>query len=98
MKRFKEYLKERAPAWTESLSKMLFDLPRTGFKDIKIPLSSAIFKRIWPESVRSKCFHVTGFDGVRALKKMQERKNQFLHFIILNLLLLKMASRQMVVL
>ena len=38
MLRFKEYLKERAPAWTESLSKMLFDLPRAGLKDLKIPI------------------------------------------------------------
>ena len=82
MKRFKQYLKERAPAWTESLSKMLFDLPRTGFKDIKIPLSSAIFKRIWPESIRSKAFHLTDYDGLGKLKKCKERKNQFLHFII----------------
>ena len=80
MKTFKQYLKEGPPAWTESLSKMLFDLPRTGFKDIKIPLSSAIFKRIWPESVRSKCFHVTGFDGVRALKKMQGKKKSISAF------------------
>ncbi len=29
MKSFKGYLKE-APAWTESLSDMLFDLPRAG--------------------------------------------------------------------
>jgi len=47
MKSFKGYLQERfqdwksgsAPAWTESLSTMLFDLPRAGFKDLKIPLS-----------------------------------------------------------
>ena len=79
MKRFKQYLKE-APAWTESLSKMLFDLPRAGLKDLKIPISSPIFKRIWPESVRSKCFHVTGFDGVRALKKMQGKKKSISAF------------------
>ena len=71
MKRFKQYLKERlktgkrgAPAWTESLSTMLFDLPRAGLKDLKIPLSSPIFKRLWPESIRSKVFHLTDFTGV----------------------------------
>ena len=78
MKRFKQYLKE--VAWTESLSVMIFDLPRAGLKDLKIPLSPAIFKRIWPESVRSKCFHVTGFDGVRALKKMQGKKKSISAF------------------
>ena len=76
---FKSFLKE-APAWTESLSTMLFDLPRDGLADLKIPLSPAIFKRIWPESVRSKCFHVTGFDGVRALKKMQGKKKSISAF------------------
>jgi len=88
MKTFKGYLKERfqewkrgsAPAWTESLSKMLFDLPRTGFKDIKIPLSSAIFKRIWPESIRSKVFHLTDYDGVGKLKKMQGKKKSISAF------------------
>ena len=78
MKRFKQYLKE--VAWTESLSTMLFDLPRAGLVDLKIPLSPAIFKRVWPESVRSKCFHVTGFDGVRALKKMQGMKKSISAF------------------
>ena len=77
---FKEYLKERAPAWTESLSTMLFDLPREGLKDLKIPLSSPIFKRVWPESIRSKAFHVTDFDGVGKLKKMQGKKKSISAF------------------
>ena len=42
MKSFRGYLQEKfqdwksgdAPAWTESLSTMLFDLPRAGLKDI----------------------------------------------------------------
>ena len=69
MKSFKGYLQEKfqdwksgsAPAWTESLSTMLFDLPRAGFKDIHIPLSPSIMSRIWPKSVRSKAFHLTDF-------------------------------------
>ena len=80
MKTFKQNLKEGPPAWTESLSTMLFDLPRAGLVDLKIPLSPAIFKRVWPESVRSKCFHVTGFDGVRSLKKMQGKKKSISAF------------------
>ena len=80
MKTFKGYLKERAPAWTESLSKMLFDLPRAGLKDLKIPLSSSIFKRIWPNSVRSKAFHLTDFDGVGKLKKLQGKKRSISAF------------------
>ena len=77
---FKSFLKERAPAWTESLSTMLFDLPREGLKDLKIPLSSPIFKRIWPESIRSKVFHLTDYDGVGKLKKMQGGKKSISAF------------------
>jgi len=80
MKTFKQYLKEGPPAWTESLSTMLFDLPREGLKDLKIPLSPAIFKRIWPESVRSTVFHLTDYDGVAKLKKMQGKKKSISAF------------------
>ena len=80
MKTFKQYLKEGPPAWTESLSTMLFDLPREGLKDLKIPLSPAIFKRIWPESVRSTVFHLTDLDGVGKLKKMQGGKKSISAF------------------
>jgi hypothetical protein len=59
---------------------MLFDLPRAGFKDLKIPLSPAIFKRLWPESVRSKVFHLTDFTGVGKLKKMQGKKKSISAF------------------
>ena len=88
MKSFKGYLKETfqdwksgsAPAWTESLSTMLFDLPREGIKDIHIPLSPSIMKRIWPKSIRSKAFHLTDFDGVKKLKGMQKGKRSISAF------------------
>ena len=88
MKSFNGYLKEKfqdwksgdAPAWTESLSTMLFDLPRAGFKDIHIPLSPSIMKRIWPKSIRSKAFHLTDFDGVKKLKGMQKGKRSISAF------------------
>ena len=79
MKSFKGYLKE-APAWTESLSDMLFDLPRAGLVDVKIPLSPSIFKRIWPEPVRSRVFHLTNDEGLRALKKMEGGKRSISAF------------------
>jgi len=59
---------------------MLFDLPRAGLKDLKIPLSPAIFKRVWPEPVRSRVFHVTDFTGVGKLKKMQGKKKSISAF------------------
>ena len=88
MKSFKGYLKETfqdwksgsAPAWTESLSTMLFDLPRAGLVDIHIPLSPSIMKRIWPKSIRSKAFHLTDFDGVKKLKGMQKGKRSISAF------------------
>jgi len=55
-------------------------LPREGLKDLKIPLSPAIFKRIWPESVRSRVFHLTDLDGVAKLKKMQGKKKSISAF------------------
>ena len=65
MKTFEGYLNE--VAWQQSLSIMLFDLPRAGLADLKIPLSPSIFKRIWPESVRSRVFHLTDHDGIKKL-------------------------------
>ena len=79
MKSFKGYLKE-APAWTESLSAMIFDLPRAGLVDVKIPLSPSIFKRIWPKSVRSTVFHLTNDEGLRALKKIEGGKRSISAF------------------
>ena len=80
MLRFKQYLKEEPPKWTESLSTMLFDLPRAGIKDIKIPLSPAIMRRIWPKPVRTTVFHLTDYDGLGKLKKMQGGKRSISAF------------------
>ena len=80
MKTFKNYLTEVAPAWTESLSTALFDLPRAGLKDVRIPLSPSIFKRLWPKAVRSTAFHVTDLMGVQKLKKMQGKKRSISAF------------------
>jgi len=88
MKSFRGYLKETfqdwksgdAPAWTESLSTMLFDLPRAGLKDIHIPLSPSIMSRIWPKSIRSKAFHLTDYDGLGKLKGLQKGKRSISAF------------------
>ena len=79
MKSFKGYLTE-APAWTESLSTMLFDLPRAGIVDLVIPLSPSIFSRVWPEKIRSTAFHLTDLDGIRKLKGMQGGKRSISAF------------------
>ena len=80
MKTFKGYITEAAPAWTGSLSDILFDLPRAGIIDVKIPLSPSIFKRIWPKSIRSTAFHVTDYAGVEKLIKMQGKKRSISAF------------------
>jgi len=83
MKTFKQYIAEIGvnpfaipgkPAWTESLSTMLFDLQDGGLKNVMIPLSPAIMRRIWPKPVRTTVFHLTDFDGLEKLKKMQGGK------------------------
>ena len=88
MKTFKGYLKnsqaqllpEAAPKWTESLSTMLFDLPRAGLKDVLIPISPAILKRIWPKPPRTTVFHLTDYAGVKKLKKLQGSKKSISSF------------------
>ena len=78
--KFQEWRKGNAPAWTESLSTMLFDLPRAGLKDLKIPLSPSIMSRVWPKSIRSKAFHLTDYDGLGKLKGMQKGKRSISAF------------------
>ena len=68
------------PAWTESLSTMLFDIKTDGFKGIMIPLSPAIMKRIWPKPVRTTVFHLTDFTGLGKLKGMQGGKKSISAF------------------
>ena len=87
---FKQYITEMfgvdpfaivgKPAWTESLSTMLFDLPRAGIKDVKIPLAPAIMRRIWPKPVRTTVFHLTDYSGLGKLKKMQGGKRSISAF------------------
>ena len=88
MKSFKGYLKnsqaqllpEAAPKWTESLSTMLFDLPRAGLKDVLIPISPAILKRIWPKPPRTTVFHLTDYERIKKLKKLQGSKKSISSF------------------
>ena len=80
MKTFKSYLKEAPPAWTESLSTMLFDLPRAGIKDAMIPLSPSILKRIWPKPPRTTVFHLTDYSGIQKLIKLQGSKKSISAF------------------
>jgi len=82
---FKEYIAEEEeeveiPAGTESLSTMLFDLHSKDIKTLKIPIHSAILKRIMPTTVRATVFHVTEYDGMLKIIKMQGGKKSISAF------------------
>ena len=76
MKSFKGYLIERGT----SLSDLLF-LPRIGYYDqLMIPISSSMFKRIWPDTLRATVFHTTDSDGVKSISKLEGQKGQISAF------------------
>ena len=77
MKSFKQYLNE---ARGTSLSDLLF-LPRIGYYDqLMIPISSPMFKRIWPDTLRATVFHTTDGDGIKSIAKLQGQKKQISAF------------------
>ena len=77
MKTFKGYLNE---ARGTSLSGLLF-LPRIGYYDqLMIPISSSMFKRIWPDTLRATVFHTTDSDGVKSISKLEGKKGQISAF------------------
>ena len=77
MKTFKSYLNEGRGT---SLSGLLF-LPRIGYYDqLMIPISSSMFKRIWPDTLRATVFHTTDGDGVKNIAKLEGKKKQISAF------------------
>jgi len=79
MKTFKQHLNERMERGT-SLSDLLF-LPRIGYYDqLMIPISSSMYKRIWPETLRATVFHTTDGKGIRNIAKIQGQKKQISAF------------------
>ena len=81
MKTFKGYLKEEV-AWQQSTSKMIFDF---GDKyGIKIPLSSAIIDKVFPEKIQTVVFHVTDIKGGENLIKLQNKKKSVSAFFFMD--------------
>ena len=81
MQTFKQYLNlnERMERGT-SLSDLLF-LPRIGYYDqLMIPISSSMYKRIWPETLRATVFHTTDGKGIKNIAKIQGQKKQISAF------------------
>ena len=78
MKSFKGYLTEELPFGT-STSEIIFY--GVGSVDaLQIPMSSTMFKRIWPDTIRTTVFHVTGPEYLGRLKKIEGKKNSISAF------------------
>ena len=81
MKSFKGYLKEGV-AWQQSASNMVFDF---GEKyAIKIPVSSTILDKIFPDKIRTTVFHVTDIEGGENLIKLQNKKKSVSAFFFMD--------------
>ena len=78
MKTFKQYLREFRGG--SSLSDMLFLPSIKSYNRLKIPISSSMYKRIWPETLRATVFHTTDEDGVKTIAKLQGKKKQISAF------------------
>jgi hypothetical protein len=77
MKSFKGYLNE---ARGTSLSDLIF-LPRISeYNQLMIPISSSMYKRIWPDTLRATVFHTTDEKGVKKIAKLQGKKSQISAF------------------
>ena len=74
MKSLIQHLNERVVR--SSVSDMLFQPKITEYNRMMIPISSSMYKRIWPETLRATVFHTTDGDGVRKIAKLQGKKRQ----------------------
>ena len=73
MKTFKGYLTEFA---SYSTSELVFRNAGqgTGSSGIMIPISGPMFKRIWPDTIRTTVFHTTDLRGLPKLKRLEGGK------------------------
>ena len=63
-----------------SLSDMLFQPKITEYNRLMIPISSSIYKRIWPDNIRATVFHTTDNEGVKKIAKLEGKKTQISAF------------------
>ena len=80
MIRFKQYLREFA---MQSTSDYVFDVPGgqgSGSTALNIPISGPMFKRIWPDTIRTTVFHTTDLAGLEKLKKLEGGKKSISAF------------------
>jgi len=71
MKTFKGYLTEFAQ---QSTSDYVFDTHSVNSYSLKIPISTSMFKRIWPDTIRATVFHTTDLAGLERLGKLEGGK------------------------
>ena len=79
MKSFKTYLREFT---IKSTSDIVFEVGSQGLASsaLKIPISSPMFKRIWPDTIRATVFHVLGAEDIYDLKKLEGKKKSISAF------------------
>ena len=78
MRSFIQHLNERIVK--SSLSDMLFMPKITEYNRMMIPISSSMYKRIWPDNIRATVFHTTDVEGVKKIAKLQGKKTQISAF------------------
>ena len=78
MKTFKQYLNEMRGG--SSLSDLLFLPTIKDYNKLMIPISTSMYKRIWPETLRATVFHTTDVDGVHRMPKLEGKKKQISAF------------------
>ena len=78
MKSFIQHLNERV--FKSSLSDMLFQPKITEYNRLMIPISSSMYKRIWPDNIRATVFHTTDNEGVKKIAKLEGKKTQISAF------------------
>jgi hypothetical protein len=80
MKTFRRYLKE--VAWQQSASKMIFNFDHQF--SVKIPVSSAILDKVFPDKIRTTVFHVTDVTKVEKLVRLQKKQKMISAFFFMN--------------
>ena len=75
MKRFKNYLEEKAPAWTKDVKKFIFDT------HVMLPISSTIYKRVFEnDPPRDRVQHLLDARMIEKLAKLQNKRKSISAF------------------
>jgi len=58
----------------------VFDTHSVNSSSLKIPISTSMFKRIWPDTIRATVFHTTDLRGLENLKRLEGKKKSISAF------------------